>query len=172
MTGEQTFAIDALAITRSMNMKVTPWRARNTPSTTRTDLESWIDDFFNGNPRAANLPETFRRGPMPLMNLAETPKEFSATLELPGLDEKDIEIQVIGNRLIVSGERKWEKESKDKEFFCVESEYGSFRRQIDLPDGLVTDHDAVKATFAKGLLEIRIPKVEPKPAVKVKVNTT
>lgn len=154
-------------------MKLVPWRARNLPSTMRTDLESLFDEFFDGHTRGStNLPEVFRRGPVPALNLAETPKEFTATLELPGLDEKDIDIQLLGNRLIVSGERKWETESKDKEYFRVESEYGAFRRAIDLPDGLVTNSESIRATFKKGLLEIRIPKVEPKPAAKVKINPT
>ena len=148
-------------------MKLIPFRERSPLATLTTDWDHWLDDWFKGS--GQHLPEAFRRGLMPPVNLAETQKEFVATIELPGLEEKDIQVQVLGNQLVISGERKGEDEKKDKEYYRVESQYGAFRRAIELPEGLNTDTDAIKASYQKGVLEVRLMKVEPKPAAKVKV---
>jgi HSP20 family protein len=151
-------------------MNLVPWRDRSAVGALTSDLESWMDDFWKE--RASALPEVFRRGPLPAVNLAENGKEFVATVEVPGLEEKDLQVQIVGNQLVVSGERKWEEEKKDKEYFRVESQYGAFKRVLALPDGLNLDPDAVVAKLAKGVLEIRIQKSEPKPTAKIKVVAT
>jgi len=148
-------------------MNLIPWRDRSPLTLLNTDLETWFEDGFKN--RLGMLPEAFRRTPMPPVNLAETPKEFIATIELPGLEEKDIQVQLLGDQLVISGERKWEEEKKDKEFYRVESQYGAFRRAIEVPEGLNLDPDAIKANYLKGVLEIRMAKLEPKPAAKIKV---
>ena len=148
-------------------MKLVPWRERAMVPALRSDLESWMDEFFNGGSR---LPEVFRRTAMPAVDLSENEKEFTAAFELPGLEEKDISVQILGDQLLITAERKWKDEKKEKEFFRVESQYGTFRRTIALPDGLRTDSDSIKATYEKGILEIKIPKLEPRPATKVQVR--
>lgn len=150
-------------------MSLIPWTKRATTPFLRDDLESFFEDFFKSGETRSHLPQALR-GPVPPLNVAETEGEIIATIELPGMDEKDIDVEVFGDRLVVSGERKWEAEKKGKEFHRVESQYGSFRRSIVLPEGLVTDGDSVQATFSKGILEIKIPKAEPKPVAKVKVK--
>jgi HSP20 family protein len=154
-------------------MHILPWRERGT--TMRPEFASLFDPFFNdewfSRELASGLPQTFRRGPLPPVNLADSEKEFTATVELPGLDEKDIQVQLVGDQLVISGERKWEQEQKHKEFYRVESQYGAFRRAIELPEGLRTDPDAINASYAKGVLEIRIPKIEPRPAAKITVKS-
>ena len=145
------------------------WRERAPLAVLNPDLENWMESLFDLNP--SKLPETFRRTPIPPVNLAETPKEFVATVELPGLEEKDVNVQILGDQLVISGERKWEEEKKEKDFYRVESQYGSFKRVLPLPDGLNLDSAAVSAKLAKGVLEIRIPKVEPKPAAKIKISS-
>jgi HSP20 family protein len=149
-------------------MKVIPWFQQSPVATLSTDFEGLFKDFFGGN--RSRLPEAFRGASMPAVNLADTEKEFVASVELPGLDEKDIEIQVLGSQLVISGERKWEEEKTDKEYYRIESQYGAFRRAIELPEGLNLDSDAIKANYEKGMLEVRIPKVEPRPAAKIKVK--
>jgi len=149
-------------------MKLMPWRDRSSLPTMSSDFDSLWDDWFNRS--AAKMPESFRSAPMPPINLAETPKEFIASIELPGYEERDIQVQLIGDQLVISGERKWEEEQKDKEYYRVESRYGSFRRAIELPDGLNMDPEAIKANYAKGMLEVRLAKLEPKPAHKIKVT--
>ena len=92
------------------------------------------------------------------------------SIELPGLSEKDIQVQLVGQQLIVAGERKWEDEKKGKEFHRVESQYGAFRRSIQLPENARVDADALVATYKKGVLEISVPKMEPTPAAKIPVK--
>jgi len=151
-------------------MKLMPWRERSAPLSLRGDIDEWFDRLFEEPLVAPRLPEVFRRGPVPMVNVGESDQEFSATFELPGLSEEDIEIQILGNQLVVSGERKWEEEKKDKEYHRVECQYGAFRRSVLLPDGLNLDPDAIKAVYDKGLLEVTLPKLEPKPATKIKVK--
>ncbi len=150
-------------------MSLIPWSERSALTSFRPNLENWLDEFFRDGFETSRLPKALR-GPVPPVNVSETDKDFVATIELPGMDEKDIDIQVLGDQLVISGERKWEHEKKGREFHRVESQYGSFRRSIELPRGLVTDADAIHATFHKGMLEIHLPKAEPRPVTKVKIK--
>ena len=151
-------------------MSLIPW-SRKSLTPFQSNLDNWIEEFFGGDgPQLSRLPQALRAGFAPPVNVAETDDSLIATVELPGMDEKDIQVQVLGGQLIVSGERKWEEEKKNKEFHRVESQYGSFHRSVALPPGLVSDAEAIEATFRKGVLEVRIPKAEPKPATKVKVR--
>jgi HSP20 family protein len=151
-------------------MKLTPWKQPAPTATLRTDFDEWMKDVFEEKNWFNRLPATFQRKPMPAMNLADTEKAFLATVELPGLELGDIDIQLVGRQLLITGERKWEKEEQDKDFYRVESQYGSFRRAIELPDGLKLDPEVVEASYDKGMLEIRIPKLEPKPTTHIKVR--
>jgi len=151
-------------------MKLTTWKQPAPTATLRTDFDEWMKDFFEEKDWFNRLPTAFQRKPMPAINLADTEKAFLATVELPGLEMEDIDIQLIGHQLVITGERKWEKEQKDKDFYRVESQYGSFRRAVELPDGLNLDPKAVDASYEKGMLEVRIPKLEPKPATHIKVK--
>ena len=75
--------------------------------------------------------------------------------ELPGIDPKDVEINVVGNHLTIKGERKMDKEVKEEDYYMREIGYGTFERTITLPEGVNTEK--VKATYNKGLLEITMP---------------
>ena len=151
-------------------MKLIPWFQQSPVATLSTDFEGFFKDLFGADGSFQRLPETYRRAPMPAVNLADTEKEFVATVELPGLDEKDLDIQILGSQLVISGERKWEEEKKEKNYYRIESQYGAFRRAIELPEGLSMDADAIRASYEKGMLEVRIPKVEPRPAARIKVK--
>jgi HSP20 family protein len=151
-------------------MKLIPWRLRNDVPSLRSDFDRLFGSLFEGGNGFEHLPDALRRGPMPPVDMAETDKDFVVSVQLPGFEEKDIELQLLGGDLVVSGERKWEGERKDKTFHRVESQYGSFRRAIELPEGARCDPDAIAATYAKGILEVRVPKVEPKPAAKIAVK--
>jgi HSP20 family protein len=97
------------------------------------------------------------------MDLAETKEGLELTVELPGLEEKDVEVAVSDGLLTVSGEKKFESEKKDKNYQFVERSYGSFARSIELPAGVTADQ--IKATMSKGVLKVVIPtpaKPEPK----------
>ena len=133
------------------------------------------DDWFRGLDEDGwfrRLPAALRTEAMPACNVAETEKEVTVTLDLPGLDEKDIKVELMGNRLTVSGDRKWEQEKKNGEYHRVEVQYGAFERAIALPEGLRTEPDAVQATYKNGVLEVRVPKREPTPAKRIAVKSS
>lgn len=97
------------------------------------------------------------------MDLAETKEGLELTIELPGLEEKDVEVAVRDGLLTVSGEKKFESEKKDKTYYFVERSYGSFSRSIELPEGVTPDQ--IKATMSKGVLRVTVPtpaKAKPK----------
>lgn len=137
-------------------------------------MGDWFDNFwgrpFGTLPQLTHLPDVFRETKMPPMNVAETEDSLLVTLEIPGLDEKDIDIELMGNQLIISGERKWKTEKKDKEYHRVESQFGSFRRSLTLPDGFCSESERIEAKYKKGMLEITIPKLAPTPTKKIEVE--
>ncbi|MGE0652038.1 MAG: Hsp20/alpha crystallin family protein [Alphaproteobacteria bacterium] len=97
----------------------------------------------------------------PKVNVAETDSAFEITAELPGMDEKDVEVVVADRVLTIKGEKKEEKERKDesKNYQLVERNYGSFQRSFALPDNV--KEDDVAAEFTKGVLTISLPKTKP-----------
>ena len=104
----------------------------------------------------------------PTIDVTETDREIEITAELPGLEEKDVEVNVAENLLTIRGEKKAEKEDKSKNYHVVERAYGAFARSIALPDGV--DPDAIKATIAKGVLKVTVPKPAPAQAKKVEIK--
>ena len=92
----------------------------------------------------------------PHVELGETDKEIRVTAELPGLDEKDVEITVEDGALTLRGEKRSEVEDKDRGY--TERSYGRFERRIGLPQGIDRDHAA--ATFRNGVLTVTLPKTE------------
>ncbi len=89
------------------------------------------------------------------MDMAETKKGLELTVELPGLEEKDVEVTVNDGLLTVSGEKKFETENEEKNYHFVERGYGAFSRSIYLPEGVKTDQ--IKASLNKGVLKVVIP---------------
>jgi HSP20 family protein len=150
-------------------LNLIPRRARNEVSLFKNELDDLFGRFFE-NDVPSNLPAAFTRNVIPPVDVAETEKNWTVSVQLPGLSEKDIAVQILGNQLVVSGERKWEDEKKGKEFHRVESQYGSFQRSIALPENARLDPDSIAASYKKGILEITIPKVEPTPAAKIPVK--
>lgn len=94
----------------------------------------------------------------PSIDIKESSKEITVHAELPGMDEKDIEVLLAGNTLTLKGEKKEEKEEKSESSWHVERRYGSFSRVIPLSEEV--DVEKVKATFKKGVLQIRLPKTK------------
>jgi HSP20 family protein len=93
----------------------------------------------------------------PQVDVAETDKEIVVSAELPGLDDKDIDVSLSQGMLTISGEKKQEQEKKGRSYFRVERSYGSFQRSIALPSEV--DTGKVDAVFRKGVLTITLPKV-------------
>jgi HSP20 family protein len=94
----------------------------------------------------------------PAVDMADEKDAIVVKVDLPGLDQKDIEVTVQDGTLTIRGERKEEKEEKKDNYYCSERSYGAFLRSLPLPQGV--EADQVKATFKKGVLEVRLPKAK------------
>ncbi len=92
----------------------------------------------------------------PAVDVTEDEKAYAVTAELPGLEEKDVEVTVSGDTLTIKGEKHAEKEDTGKNYYVSERSYGAFQRMFTLPDGV--DRDAIGANFAKGVLTVTLPK--------------
>jgi len=120
-------------------------------------MNSLFDDFFTGFDAA---PRGLSGGGVgsfvPSIDVKESEKDFTIRAELPGVDEKDIEVNVTGDTVTLRGEKKEEKEDKGKNYYYLERSYGSFNRVIPL--GSEADADKAQASFKNGVLNITIPK--------------
>ncbi len=122
------------------------------------EMNKLFDDFFGGvelSPWGA----AERRAPAsftPHMDLAETDKEIRVSMELPGMDEDDVEVSLTRDTLSIKGEKKQQTEDKGKDYYRMERSYGAFTRSIPLP--MEVDTEKVQASFKKGVLEITLPK--------------
>ena len=104
----------------------------------------------------------------PPVDVYEDEHNITLKLEVPGIDEKDIDVSIVNNTLTVCGERRFEKEEKEENFQRIERQYGSFTRSFTLPNSV--DPEQVSADYNKGVLKIRIAKkAEAKPK-QIKVN--
>lgn len=102
----------------------------------------------------------------PSVDIAEDDKRIVLKTDLPGVEEKDIKVTVDDGTLTLSGERKFEKETKEENFHRVERRYGSFTRSFAIPEAV--DTEKISAGYKKGVLEVTLPKTESKEK-KVKV---
>jgi HSP20 family protein len=122
------------------------------------EIDRLFDDFSPTFAVGRDLSEVRCR-----MDLADTKDGLELTVEVPGLDEKDVQITVADGQLTVSGEKKFETDQKDKNYRFVERGYGSFARSVTLPEGVKADD--IKASLSKGILKVTVPapaKPEPK----------
>lgn len=145
-------------------MNIIPFRRTHELGKSRTDRRDMWDRLDS------HLPEVFQRGLSPALDVAETEDAWHVSLELPGLDEKDIDIQLMGNQLVISGERTWTEDKQEKTFHRVESQYGSFRRAVTLPANIDVDPERIEASYEKGVLTIDVPKPQPTPSSKIPIK--
>ena len=120
----------------------------------REEMNTLFDNFFRGfelEPFRSHF-EAFS----PNINVKESEKDISVTAELPGMDDKDIDISLTRESLTIKGEKKEDREEKGKNYYRMERSFGSFSRSIPLPAEI--DVDKVKAEFKKGVLTVRLPK--------------
>ncbi|MDD3629214.1 MAG: Hsp20/alpha crystallin family protein [Actinomycetota bacterium] len=105
----------------------------------------------------------------PDVDIKETDKEIQIKADLPGMKLEDIEVSVDDDQLIIQGERKEEKEEKEKGYIRVERNYGSFYRAFNI--GVPVKADQIKATYKDGVLEITVPKAEAKKPKKIAITS-
>lgn len=107
----------------------------------------------------------------PAVDMTESDKAYEINAELPGMDEKDIEVKVVNGDLMIKGEKQEEKEEKQKDYYLHERRFGSFERRFQVPQG--ADTDKIEASFKKGVLTVTLPKKPEaqKPAKKIEVKS-
>ena len=142
-----------------------------TPSTLRPfesfrrEVDRLFDDFSGGGWRSPfgrsffDI-EPFRRteaafGSVPAVDVTQTDKGYEITAELPGMEDKDVEVKLANGVLTIRGEKRDEKEEKQKDYYLRERSFGSFERSFQVPENI--DSDKISAGFKKGVLTIMLP---------------
>lgn len=154
---------------------VEAWRPLDT---LRREVDRLFEDFHRDwrtpFPRSVFDMEPLRRqiawGGGPASDIVEKEKAYEVTVELPGMDEKDIEVSHVGDQLTIKGEKHEEKEEEKKGYHLRERHFGSFERRFRLPEGV--NADKIDASFKKGVLTVTMPKTAEaqKPEKKIKVK--
>ncbi len=127
---------------------------RNSDWLVPSTIDGFFDRFFN------ETNETRATSFAPRVDVAETDKGFEIDLAVPGFDKKDFNIDLKKGFLTVSGERKFEGKKEDKNFYSVQTQYGTFRKSFQLPDNIVEKN--IEASYENGILSVFIPKDETK----------
>ncbi len=156
------------------HLNLVPWGLYKRSPARRPELTSWpllrndmdrlMDSFFGDSSRGSD-DETMLS---PSLDVAETDKEFSVRVELPGVKEENIDVSVADQMLTIRGEKKEESEQNEKNFHRSERRFGSFQRAVELPQNV--DAEKVTADFNNGVLSIHIPKTATAAARKVKIG--
>lgn len=127
----------------------------------RREVDRLFDDFNIGRraPLGRSFLDSWPRATwvgVPAVDVAETDKASEITAELPGIDEKNVDVKFADGVLTIKGEKKEEKEEKKKDYYLSERSYGSFQRSFQVPASV--DADKIEANFKKGVLTLTLPK--------------
>jgi len=145
-------------------MAIIRWDPFRDMMTLREKMNRLFEDAVTGKGEEKDL---ISSAWSPAVDIFEKDNELVLTAEVPGIDEKDIEINIENNTLTIKGERKFEKETKEENYHRIERSYGSFFRSFTLPG--TVDQDKIQAEHENGILKITMSKrTELKPR-KVKV---
>jgi HSP20 family protein len=132
-------------------------------------LQDLVNRIFGGGLARRDRDEEMSMGAwIPPVDIVEEKDRMLLTAELPGFQEKDIQIQMEGGVLTIRGERKTEEEKEGRTFHRVERSYGQFVRSFTLPNNV--DRENIKADFRNGLLEIELPKREEAKPRQIKIS--
>ena len=147
-------------------MDIVPWKSFGEISRFRREM----DDLFNRIFGETSLSKIGLSKWQPVVDISETDTHLIIKAELPGIETKDVDIIITGDRLTIKGEKQQEKEEKEENRYRSERYYGAYQRVIDLPVSI--EEDKTEATFSKGILTITLPKVEKvkRKQIKIKVK--
>jgi len=122
------------------------------------DMNRVFDNFFRSFETGMMSPfSDMSEGPFqPRVEVKESANDLRVSVELPGIDDKDIDVTITGDALTISGEKREEKEQNTRGYYRMERSYGSFHRRIPFPCAI--DKDKTEATFKKGVLNVILPK--------------
>lgn len=148
-------------------MQLTPWTwrpSRRDITRFNREMDSLWDRF------AGNFPfvESEREW-LPSVDVSETDGDIAVRAELPGLEAKDIDLNITGDILTIRGEKRGKEEVKEENYYSRESYYGAFQRAVRLPAGVQSDK--VKANYKNGVLDIRLPKSEKSQSQKIEIKS-
>jgi len=130
---------------------------RSSGSDIFSSLQQEIDNVFKDFGRGLPAWRAAGEGVISLkLNVAESDKAIEVTADVPGVDAKDIEVQLKDGVLSIKGEKKFEKDEKQKDYHVVERTYGMFERSFTVPTDIMAEK--VEASFDKGVLKITLPK--------------
>ncbi len=111
-----------------------------------------------------------QRWAAPAVDIVEKEKSYEISAELPGIDEKNIEVKLSNGDLTIKGEKHAEKEEKKRDYYLHERSFGTFERSFAVPDGV--DAEKIEANFKKGVLTVTLPKkpgaIKPEKKIEVK----
>ena len=145
-------------------MALVYWNPRRETESMQRQITRLFEDALA--PRSEQKPEYFST--VPLAEMQVTPEAIHLKLEIPGMDAKDIDVQVTEKAVYISGERQCENKSEDKGKTKSEFRYGRFERLIPLPARI--QHTNVKAEYKEGILNLTLPKTEQEKNKVVKVQ--
>jgi HSP20 family protein len=141
-------------------------RPRRPLESLRQEIDRLFDDFGVGTWRSPFRSSFFDMDPfrrakaafsgMPAVDVTETEKGYKVVAELPGMDEKNIEVKIANGMLTIKGEKQEERDEEKQDYYVRERSFGSFERTFQVPDGV--DIDKVDASFKKGVLTVTLPK--------------
>ena len=141
-----------------------PWFRRGTMQSLRDELQDVFSNFFGDE----NLLATWNAW-VPSLDLSETDGGLEVRMDVPGVKAEDVEVQMNGTTLTVTGKRSEEKEEKGKTFHRMERSYGEFTRSVTLP--CEVKEDKVEAQIRDGVLTIRLQKCDEAKTRKIKVHS-
>ena len=145
-------------------MVITRWDPFRELSTLQNRVNSLFQDY--GRPSQDEL--TASGSFVPAVDVYEDEHKVTLKLEVPGVKQDDLDVQVENNTLTIRGERKFEKEEKEENFQRIERRYGSFSRSFTLPNTI--DTDSVNANYENGVLKVELAKREEAKPKQIKVN--
>ncbi len=134
-------------------MAIIRWDPVRDMVTLREKMNRMFEDAFTGKGEDKDLVTSSWA---PAVDIYETESEIVMTAEIPGIDEKDIEIKIEDNTLTLRGERKFSKETKEENYHRLERSYGAFYRAFTLPNSVDTDN--IHAEHENGILRVTMPK--------------
>jgi HSP20 family protein len=140
------------------------------------DIDRLMDGVFRGFGLPfmgiGNLTDTEAALFRPHVDIASTDKQYTVTVEVPGVEEKDVKLELTHDgTLVIRGEKKQEKEQKDKNFHRIERSYGSFQRTLSLPED--ASQENIDASFKNGVLTVTVPRktIAQEPARRIEIKT-
>ena len=139
------------------------------PRLEMSDFFKEVDDIFREWRPAVADDKTSAAWFNPATDVVETDKEYKIHVDLPGLKEKDVKLNIEGNVLTLSGTREERKEESGDKYHRTERMFGSFERRFSIPDNV--DVDKVEAQFKDGVLDVKMPKLETKKTVNIQIKS-